>query len=131
MDASMAAQRIADYYRERAGVAAVYLFGSVAKGTSRAESDVDVGVLYEVAPPSELLAQPFGDEAALAELFGRRVQIVVMNGAPPDLIHRILRDGVLVVERDKSRRVAFEVQARNQYFDLLPILRQYRHRTSA
>jgi len=127
----MAAQRIADYYRERAGVAAVYLFGSVAKGTSRAESDVDVGVLYEVAPPSELLAQPFGDEAALAELFGRRVQIVVMNGAPPDLIHRILRDGVLVVERDKSRRVAFEVQARNQYFDLLPILRQYRHRTSA
>jgi hypothetical protein len=54
------------------------------------------------------------------------VQVVVLNSAPVDLIHRVLRDSVLLVEKDRSKRIAFEVRARNQYFDLLPILKQYR-----
>ncbi len=124
-------QIISDYYRGKAGIAAVYLFGSVARGTERADSDVDVGVLYETPPSARLMAQPFDDEAALAERLGRRVQIVVMNHAPPDLVHRVLRDGILIIEPNKSRRVAFEVRARNAYFDLLPMLRQYRQRPSA
>jgi uncharacterized protein len=131
VDVATAERIILQHFGAKPGVAAVYLFGSVARGTANAASDVDIGVLYEHPPAAELMAQPFGDEAELSERFGRRVQIIVMNGAPPDLIHRILRDGILVLEPDKSRRIAFEVQARNQYFDLLPILRQYRERPGA
>ena len=36
------------------------------------------------------------------------------------------RDGRLVVDRDRSRRIAFEVLARNEYFDLEPVRREYR-----
>lgn len=126
MDAAFAERSIADYFRDKPGIAAVYLFGSVAKGTARADSDVDIGVLYERPPPQTLHGQPFAEEADLAERFARRVQIIVMNQAPADLVHRILRDGILVLEPDKSRRIAFEVQARNRYFDLLPMLREYR-----
>jgi hypothetical protein len=43
-----------------------------------------------------------------------------------DLVHRVLRDGVLLLERDRSARIRFEVRARNDYFDLLPHLRRYR-----
>ena len=128
MDAAFAAPIIADYFRDQLGIVAVYLFGSVAKGTSRLDSDVDIGVLYATPPALSLLAQPFTAEADLAERFGRRVQVVVMNQAPADLVHRILRDGILLLEPDKSRRIAFEVRARNQYFDLLPMLREYRKR---
>jgi predicted nucleotidyltransferase len=131
VDAAGAKQIIASYYGARPNVAAVYLFGSVARGTARVDSDADIGVLYDTPPSARLMAQPFGDEAALAERLARPAQVVVMNHAPPDLVHRILRDGILVLEPNKSRRVAFEVQARNQYFDLLPILRQYRQRQSA
>lgn len=126
MDAAFAERIIADYFRDKPGIAAVYLFGSVAKGTSRANSDVDIGVLYERPPPRTLMGQPFAEEADLGERFARRVQIIVMNQAPADLVHRILRDGILVLERDKSRRIAFEVRSRNEYFDLLPMLREYR-----
>ena len=45
---------------------------------------------------------------------------------PADLIHRVLRDGVLLVDRNPNRRIAFEVRARNDYFDLLPYLTEYR-----
>jgi hypothetical protein len=59
------------------------------------------------------------------------VQLIVMNSAPVDLVHRILRDGVLLVEHDKSARIAFEVRARNDFFDLLPALQQYRRTVGA
>jgi len=131
VEAERALRVIADYYRHKTGLAAVYLFGSVARGTARSDSDVDIGVLYEVAPAAELMAQPYADEAELGELLQRPVQIVVMNDAPPDLVHRILRDGLLALEPNKRGRIAFEVRARNIYFDLLPILREYRERPRA
>jgi len=111
---SFAERVIANYFRNTPGIAAIYLFGSVAKGRSRRPSDVDIGVLWQVALASTLAEQPFSAEADLAEQFARPVQIVVMNRAPSDLVHRILRDGLLVTERDKSRRIAFEVRSRNE-----------------
>jgi hypothetical protein len=54
-----------------------------------------------------------------------------MRRAPVDLIHRILREGRLLAERDTRERVRFEVQARNQYFDLLPHLHRYRRGKAA
>ncbi len=56
----------------------------------------------------------------------RENRLVVLNRAPPDLVHRVLRDGKLVLDRSPSKRIRFEVKARNEFFDLLPILRQYR-----
>ena len=113
-----------------ANVAVVYLFGSRARGTSRAASDLDVGVLYRTAPPATLLGQPFELQTALASELRLPVDIVVMNTAPVDLVHRILHDGRILLERDRSRRIAFEVKARNEYFDLLPILQRYRRRSA-
>jgi hypothetical protein len=53
---------------------------------------------------------------------------VILNRAPPDLTHRILRDKIIVYEGDRSARISFEVKARNEYFDILPYLREYRRR---
>jgi predicted nucleotidyltransferase len=108
------------------GIIAVYLFGSFARGEAKPQSDVDLGLLYESPPESTLRGQPFGLEADLADVLGRPVQCVVMNTAPPDLIHRILLDQMLLVDRNPKLRIRFEVNARNQYFDLKPFLDRYR-----
>src|SRR5689334_4580192 len=78
-------------------VAAVYLFGSYARGNPRPDSDVDLGLLYVEPPAGTLLAQPFLLEGELSNALGRAVQCVVMNLAPPDLVHRILRDQQLLL----------------------------------
>jgi predicted nucleotidyltransferase len=111
---------------EADGIAAAYLFGSMARGTARPDSDVDVGVLYSKDPPKTLLGMGFTLEADLESALGLPVQLVVLNYAPVDLIVRVLRDGKLLVDRDRSRRIQFEVQSRNEYWDLEPYLRLYR-----
>lgn len=119
--------RLEDYFsRNREGLAAVYLFGSHARSDAREGSDVDLGLLYQEAPPPSVSGPSARMEDDLEALLGRRVQAVVMNSAPPDLVHRVLRDGRLLREDDRSGRIRFEVAARREYFDLLPFLRRYR-----
>jgi hypothetical protein len=65
----------------------------------------------------------------LERRLGCAVDLIVLNRASADLIHRVLRDGDLVHERDSSARIRFEVQARNEYFDMQPIRSQYREAT--
>jgi predicted nucleotidyltransferase len=107
-------------------IACVYLFGSRARGNAHSGSDVDVAVLFARPPAAGLkgLALDLADD--LRKVLGAAVDLVVLNHASPDLIHRVLRDGVLVSERDRAARVRFEVDARRRYFDLLPYLREYR-----
>jgi predicted nucleotidyltransferase len=111
-----------------ARIAAAWLFGSQARGTAREDSDVDVAVLYSDPPAWSSPGGPFDLEGDLEKLTHKAVQVVVMNTAPVDLVHRVLRDGILLADRDRSRRIRFEVRARNEYFDLLPHLLRYRRR---
>jgi uncharacterized protein len=113
--------------------AAVYLFGSAARRESRVDSDVDVAVLYGKPVEPGLAGLKLALAGDLEERLGRRVDLVVLDHQPPDLVHRVLRDGIIVLETNRSARIRFEVKARNEYFDLLPILQRYRrpHRTRA
>jgi predicted nucleotidyltransferase len=112
-----------------ADIVCAYLYGSLGRGQGHRESDVDIAVLYATEPPSTLdgLGLELGN--TLERLLGRPVDLVVLNRAPVDLIHRVLRDGILIRDCNPAARIRFEVQARNEYFDLLPYLRQYRRTT--
>lgn len=110
---------------ERA-IACAYLFGSRARGDFRPDSDLDVAVLFDETPPATLNGLGLDLAAALEESIRTKVDLVVLNRAPPDLVHRILRDATLVFEANRSARVQFEVRTRAEYFDLLPYLQEYR-----
>lgn len=127
MDEQSIISAVERYFANQAGdLIAAYVFGSVARHTSGPSSDVDIAVLFAVPPAPTLAGLPLETEAELGQLLGRPVQIVVLNNAPVDLVHRVLRDGELVYEADHAACVAFEVAARREYLDLLPILRRYR-----
>ena len=104
----------------------MYLYGSVARDEARPDSDVDVAILFAAEPPATLGAPQFAIESELERLLGRPVQVIALNRASADLVHRVLRDGRIVLDRDRSARIRFEVRSRNEYFDMAPIRRLYR-----
>jgi len=109
-----------------AEVVAVYLYGSRARGAGSARSDLDLGLLLRDSfrPTLGNAARRIEDDVERAVRLP--VQAVVLNTASADLTHRVLRDGILLVDRDRAARIRFEVRARNDYFDLAPIRRLYR-----
>lgn len=110
---------------KRDDVVAAYLFGSRGRGDAGPRSDVDVAVLLRRAPRT-FEEHPLELAGELEQALGVPVDVVVLNDAPSDLVHRVLRDGVLLLDRDRSARIAFEVRSRNDYFDMEPIRRAYR-----
>lgn len=73
---------------ERYGVASLEVFGSVARGEHRPDSDVDL--LYVLKPDARLGFRLFDLEDELATLFGRPVDLVARKA-----INKYLREQVL------------------------------------
>ena len=107
-------------------LACAYLFGSFARGEEKPGSDLDLAILYRETPPATLAGLGLDLADALSSRLRLPVDVVVLNRASPDLVHRVLRDGILVLETDRAARVRFEVKKRSEYFDVLPYLREYR-----
>ena len=126
MDAETVIARALPILDAHPGLVAAYLFGSVARGTAKASSDVDFAVLYAERPPSILESPPMKLEGELERGLRRPVQVVCLNTAPPDLGIRVLRGGRLILEHDRAARIRFEVNLRNVYWDLEPVLRMCR-----
>ena len=127
MDDAAIIATVRQHFAQRAqNVVAAYVFGSVGRGSSQPLSDVDIAVLY-ATPPISAVSGPASDtQRKLEALLGRPVDLVILNDAPADLVHRVLRDGEIVCETDRRARIAFEVDIRRRYLDLLPLLRRYR-----
>jgi predicted nucleotidyltransferase len=107
-------------------VEAAYVFGSIARGVATPMSDVDIALLLSNPLPAydrlnlELDIQgEVEDQAGLDS-----VDVRSLNEAPLMVKGRIIQQGILVYERDKTARVAFEVATRKRYFDFAPIARR-------
>ena len=122
LDDTLAALREA--LEPRPEVLEAYLFGSTARGDRQEHSDVDVAVYVdrEATPPSS-----FGYAADLAAdlmraLGTNRLDVVVLNDAPPLLYGRVLRDGHRLCSRDLMATTRREGQALSRYCDFVPQL---------
>lgn len=76
---------------ERHGAANVRVFGSVARGEARPESDVDV--LVDVTSQTRSWF-PAGLIIALERPLGRRVEVVTEKASNKDLREKVLREAI-------------------------------------
>jgi len=111
-----------EYLASQPDVVAAYVFGSVAQGRARPQSDVDIAVLLrDDLDAEERFARRLRLGGEVERVIGRPTDLVVLNDAPPLLQHQVLKHGRLIFERDRAARVEFEVRAGQIYADLRPM----------
>ena len=114
------------------GASLLVQYGSTVGGSTHAASDVDIGVLYDSAPPSLL------DQAALIDDLqehfpGRRVDLATLDRADPLFLKKVVENCRLLA--GSPRRLArLKIYAFKRYQDhrrYLPLERQYVDRVLA
>lgn len=104
-------------------IAAVYLFGSVARGEARADSDVDLGIVFKRRGATALEHHRLlGDFASRVEPYcgGRPLDLVVLESQGCLFRHQVLLEGRRLYEGDRDRRVDFESETYVRAFDFRP-----------
>lgn len=102
-------------------VAYALLFGSAARGDTHEGSDLDVAVAFR--------ADVVADTHALGELVsalegaagGRRIDLLLIEEAPPPVAYRAFRDGIILVENDHRAFAARKARAILEYLDFRPV----------
>ena len=126
-DLSSITRAVSRCVARRPEIQAAYVFGSVASGRARADSDVDVAVLIDRrVPPGRILKYRLKLMADLGTALHRSdVDVVILNEASPLLAHRVLSQGTLVFERSAPARVRFQTKTASLYLDLIPIFEMH------
>jgi len=105
-----------NYLESTPDVVFAYLFGSLAKGKPRPLSDVDIAVY---------LAEPLSFSDVKLDILGKLIDIlhtdeidlVVLNTADLPLAMNILKNKIVVVDKDPFVRHIFESLTMRKYFD--------------
>jgi len=100
-------------------VAYALVFGSAARGSAHANSDLDVAV--GLMPGVMLTPLDLGTLCSdLEAAAGRVVDLVLLDEATPALAYRIFRHGTTVLERDRTALVDRKTRAILEYLDFKP-----------
>jgi uncharacterized protein len=109
-------------------VLAAYLFGSLARERTHAESDIDIAIVFERSVDRSC----YSDHRLriLMELSRilptDEIDVVTLNEAPLLLAFQVLRDRVVLYSVDEHSRAEFEIKMVSMYYDFLPSLDYYR-----
>jgi predicted nucleotidyltransferase len=89
------------------------VFGSTAKGKEHAFSDIDIAILLK--EPS--IDKTMRIHSFLTEVFGDRVDTLLLNFAPPILRYQVVKNGLRVLSNDENARISFEARALSEGLD--------------
>ena len=102
-------EKISSYFNNNSKVAAVYMFGSYAKGKNRKYSDIDLGILLKheyVCHEEELYKSIL---VGLAGFLRKDIHLVFMNNAGEGILLQIFKYGKCIVNNDSEMLARFKM----------------------
>jgi len=121
------------FFENHPEVILAYLFGSYITRKTGSFNDIDIAVLVVPERLEELdRSSPYGYAAylntELAHLLKyNRVDLTILNHAPPLLLRRVIGEGMLVFCRSEADRIRFEVASLKRYADTAHLRTIKRH----
>ena len=106
-----------------------YLFGSIVRGDSVNSSDIDVAIFINEKNSKDFFEEKLRLTNILSEELTQDVDVVILNNTSLLMKFSVQNEGELIMEKDHSKRVDFELKAINEYFDFKPYREMYNQRT--
>lgn len=105
-------------------VVSAYLFGSFARNEENKDSDIDIAVYFEDYSLKKVLelGRKIADEADI----DREIDLRALNNKKTGLAFRVISEGEVIYEEDKSKRADIELQIERRYHDIKPYKKEYR-----
>lgn len=104
-------KEIADYFTNKAEVAAVYLFGSQARRRAVPYSDVDIAILIHRENIESAHLKRIEYLAELGKLLKKDIHPVIMNTAGEELLRQIFSTGICILVNDHKVLSRFKTTA--------------------
>lgn len=112
------------FFKKRKDVVFAYLFGSIAYNNYNSKSDVDVAVFLKGRGDRfdkrlELIVE-------LEKIFKKDADVIILNDVKSIFLkYVVIKEGVVVDEKNRAKRMDFEFKTLQQYFDYVPIMKMY------
>lgn len=114
-------QALIDALAGEKALAAVYLFGSLSRGTAGPLSDIDIGLLLADSGRADDKVCERTLEALCRRLQTSRIDVISLADATMPLRYHVVRDGSLVLCRDAAALERFIAESILQYLDFKPL----------
>lgn len=116
--------KIIQNYFKKQPVAAVYLYGSKARGDDRNTSDIDLAVVFKKGDFNTFKLQgQFTEE--LFHLLKVKVDVQNLTACDIAFIYRVIYEGINIYNKEKELQDDFKIEIIRRYFDLKLLYDQY------
>ena len=109
---------------KKLNISLIYLFGSSITGTQRAESDIDIGVVFEKADRIKNTMIIFEElYLSLSQVFpDRDLDIVFLDFAPLTLQFEVVTTGKVIYRVSREFEYDYKEKIIKEYIDFKPLL---------
>lgn len=112
---------------EKYNIKLMLVFGSVATGNDRADSDMDIGILFEKEIDFSGHLRVQGE---LQNIFQKKIDIAILNHANPLLMSEVSKNPILLYG-DKKELLKFRLYSFHRYNDYAPFFEMEKRVNSA
>lgn len=119
-------QSIKGFLEKDRDILLAYLYGSAAAGTIHPDSDIDIAVYLKEGDIEYYLKKDneFLGNAPIA-IGNDKIDIRILNIMPLLLKFKVIREGRLLILKDEQKRVDFETEVMDRYFEMKPYFDEY------
>jgi predicted nucleotidyltransferase len=116
--------------KEDSGILAVYLFGSLVKGTFKIDSDIDLGFVMDRSLYTGSSLKAFSHARIISEdlslIVQRPVDVYLLNEASLFFVFDVITTGICLYEKDQDKRDYYERSLKGRYYDVMPLIANLR-----
>jgi predicted nucleotidyltransferase len=119
-------KKLTSFFKKEKGILFAYLFGSAVRGRLISESDIDIAVYLDKKRVKDTFKKRLKLMVEFERILKRETDVVILNDVKSVFFKFvIIKEGKLLFERNRQKRIEFELEVMRDYYDFSPFMEKY------